>query len=98
MVKLGVFLAVGLLASTALLAAEVDVDCTMCHDSAPVPADHMPVDEISNESCAMCHVADGDDAYFRAMHEKHGEAMGCDTCHSDASVESAARLKKLLGN
>lgn len=86
------------LSSAALYAGEVDVDCTMCHDSAPVPADHMPVDDVSNESCAMCHVADGDDAYFRAMHEKHGEALGCDACHSDASAESAARLKQLLGN
>ena len=75
-----------------------DVDCTMCHDSAPVPGSHMPVDEVSVESCGMCHEASGDDPYFRTVHDKHGEALGCDSCHSDASAESAARLKEMLGN
>ncbi len=98
MYKFCLFLSAGLLASATLMAGEADVDCTMCHDSAPVPADHMPVDEVTTESCGMCHVAEGDDVYFRVMHEKHGDALGCESCHSDASAESAARLKKMLGN
>ena len=98
MYKFCLFLSVGLFASAAVTAAEVDVDCTMCHDSAPLAADHMPVDEVSTESCGMCHVAEAEDPYFQVIHEKHGEALGCDSCHTDASAESAARLKKMLGN
>ncbi|MEE4191472.1 MAG: hypothetical protein V2I66_07825 [Halieaceae bacterium] len=98
MYRICVFVSAGLLASSALFAGEVDVDCTMCHDSAPVPADHMPVDEVTTEACGMCHVAEAEDPYFRTIHEKHGEALGCDTCHTDASAESAARLKQMLGN
>ena len=82
-------------AGTAL--AGPDVDCTMCHDEAPVPEGHMPVDEVSMESCGMCHEASGDDPYFRTLHEKHGESLGCDSCHSDASDESKAKLKEMLG-
>lgn len=77
--------------------AGADVDCAMCHDSAPVPASHMPVDDVSVDGCTMCHEASGDDAFFRAVHDKHGEALGCDTCHSDASAEHAAKLKEILG-
>jgi hypothetical protein len=90
-------LATGLVAVAAGLASAQDVDCSMCHDSAPVPRSHMPVDEVSVQSCGMCHESSGKDLYFRAVHEKHGEALGCETCHSDASAESAARLKSLLG-
>ena len=57
----------------------------------------MPVDEVSVESCTMCHEASGEDPFFRTLHAKHGEALGCDACHSDASPESAARLKEMLG-
>ncbi len=96
--RISLLLMVGVLASATSVAGGADVDCTMCHDSAPVPAHHMPVDEVSIESCGMCHVAEGEDPYFRTLHEKHGEALGCDTCHSDASAESAARLKQMLGN
>jgi hypothetical protein len=78
--------------------AGAESDCSMCHDSAPIPDDHMPVDEVSVESCGMCHESSGNDPYFRAVHEKHGEALGCDTCHSDASPDDAAKLKKMLGN
>ena len=74
-----------------------DVDCSGCHDVAPVPEDHMEVDEVSVESCTMCHEASGEDPFFRTIHAKHGEALGCDSCHSDASPESAARLKEMLG-
>ncbi len=84
--------------SVSVMAGSAESDCSMCHDSAPVPSDHMPVDEVSVESCGMCHAAEGDDPYFRIIHEKHGDAMGCDSCHSDASAESAARLKEMLGN
>jgi hypothetical protein len=73
-----------------------DADCSGCHDTAPVSADHMPVDEISAEGCGMCHEAAGDDPYFRVIHETHGEALGCESCHSDASAESAAKLKQML--
>ena len=74
-----------------------DSDCTMCHGEAPVPESHMPVDEVSVESCTMCHEASGEDPFFRTLHEKHGDALGCDGCHSDASDESRARLKEMLG-
>ena len=74
-----------------------DSDCSMCHDTAPVPADHMPVDEVSSESCMMCHETSGGDPFFRVLHEKHGDSLGCDSCHSDASAEQAAKLKELLG-
>lgn len=82
---------------TASAVAGPDVDCSMCHDEAPVPAEHMEVDEVSVESCTMCHEASGDDPFFRTIHDMHGESLGCDTCHSDATDERAARLKEMLG-
>ena len=101
MVKQGKLIAAGsalaLLVSWAALVS-ADGDCSMCHDEAPLPASHMPVDEVSVEACTMCHEASGDDAFFRVVHEKHGEALGCDTCHSDASPEAADKLKQMLGN
>lgn len=94
-ILLPAFLLAGL-AATGAMAQKAEVDCAMCHDSAPVPANHMPVDEVSVQSCGMCHQASGDDPYFRIVHQKH-EPLGCETCHSDASAESAARLKEMLG-
>ena len=90
-------LAIALGVAATGFAGSADVDCTMCHDSAPVPDAHMPVDEVTTESCGMCHEASGDDAYFRVIHEKHGEALGCDSCHADASADHAAKLEKMLG-
>lgn len=79
------------------LAVAADVDCTMCHDVAPVSADHVEIDEVSVEACTMCHAAEGDDPFFRTVHEQHGEDLGCDACHDDASDERNARLKGILG-
>lgn len=79
-------------------AMAADVDCTMCHDSAPVSGDHMPMDEVSVESCTMCHAAEGDDPFFRAVHDQHGEDLGCDSCHGEASDERKDKLKAILGS
>ena len=68
-----------------VLCASADADCAMCHDEAAVSEDHMPIDEVSVESCTMCHEAAGDDAFFKSVHDKHGEDLGCDSCHDDAS-------------
>ncbi len=94
----------GLLLATAVvfsLSAQAgpaaDVECAMCHDEPVLPASHMPVDEMSVEACGMCHEASADDPYFRTIHEVHGEELGCDTCHSDSSVETKARLREMLG-
>ena len=59
MYKLCLLFSASLLASASVLASKAESDCTMCHDSAPMPADHMPVDEVTTESCGMCHVAEG---------------------------------------
>ena len=75
----------------------VDADCAGCHDVAPVPDGHMEVDEVSVESCTMCHEADGSDPFFATVHEMHGEALGCDTCHVDADENRKAKLKEMLG-
>ena len=86
------------LGAAGLTLAGADADCSMCHDSPPLPEGHMPVDEVSVEACTMCHEVSGDDPFFRAVHETHGEALGCDTCHSDASPDREAKLKEILGN
>ena len=72
-----------------------DADCSMCHDAAPVPADHMPVDEVSVTACTMCHETDGGDPFFRAIHDKHTD-LGCETCHEDAAADRKARLQEML--
>jgi hypothetical protein len=69
----------------------------MCHDSAPVPDAHPPVETVTVEACTMCHETAGGDPFFRVVHKQHAEALGCDTCHGDASAERAARLKELMG-
>ncbi len=90
-----VLLALALGAGTLAVQAQ-DADCAMCHDAAPVPDSHMPVDEVSVESCTMCHEVAGGDSFFRAVHEKHGDALGCDSCHSDASAERKGRLQEMM--
>ena len=84
-------------AGSASLALAADADCAACHDAAPVPENHMPVDEVSAEACTMCHESAGDDPFFRTVHEKHGDALGCDTCHGDPGADRDARLKEMLG-
>lgn len=79
------------------LALAMDADCAGCHDVAPVPDEHMEVDEVSVESCTMCHEADASDPFFTTLHEKHGESLGCDTCHEDAGPEREAKLQEMLG-
>ena len=87
-------LALGLAGAT--LAGSADVDCTMCHDSAPIPDAHPPVDEVTVKACGMCHESGEGDPYFRAIHKHHADALGCDTCHADISDKKAARLKQLM--
>ena len=79
-------------------AAEVDDNCTMCHDAAPVPSNHMPLDDASLESCQMCH-AGGDTVLVTSVHSAHVPAgLDCETCHSNGvSDAERARLKELLG-
>jgi hypothetical protein len=84
-------------AGATTLAMAADVDCAGCHDVPPVPDGHMEVEEVSVDGCTMCHESAGDDAFFRAVHEKHGDALGCDTCHEDAGADRDARLKEMLG-
>jgi hypothetical protein len=91
------FSSVLLFAALAPLSTAQDVDCTMCHDSAPVSGDHMPMDEVSVEACTMCHAAESDDLFFRRVHDQHGEDLGCDACHEDASDERKAKLQGILG-
>lgn len=80
--------------SGSLLAAEAD--CTECHDSAPYSADHMEMDEVSVESCTMCHEAASDDPFFIAVHKQHAEEPGCSHCHADADDARRAKLQELL--
>ena len=86
-----------LLAASPVGWAEADVDCAMCHDTVLIPDGHMPVDEMSVASCTMCHESSGKDPFFKTVHQQHGDALGCDGCHSDVSDTSKARLKELLG-
>jgi hypothetical protein len=87
-----------LLLAASTFAVAADVDCTECHDEAPVPAEHAEVDEISIESCTMCHEVAGDDPFFVTLHAKHGEELGCDFCHDDDIDARKAKLKDILGN
>ena len=87
-------LAVSTFTSTAFSS---DADCAGCHDTAPVSADHMPIDEVSVASCTMCHAAESDDAFFRSVHDQHGDALGCDACHADDSEARRNQLKEILG-
>ncbi len=83
----------------AVEAAEVESNCSMCHQQAPVPAGHPPVAETSVKSCGMCHATSGDDGYFAAVHSAHGSAgMGCNSCHGDAANEALQQqLDELIG-
>ena len=81
---------------SAALALAVEADCAGCHDVAPVPDEHMEVEEVSVESCAMCHEPDVSDPFFTTIHEVHGEMLGCDTCHEDAGPEREAQLQEML--
>lgn len=80
----------------AAVALAAEADCAGCHDVAPVPDGHMEVEEISAESCAMCHEPDVSDPFFTTIHEVHGESLGCDTCHEDAGPEREALLEEML--
>ena len=73
-ILLPAFLLAGL-AATGAMAQKAEVDCAMCHDSAPVPANHMPVDEVSVQTCGMCHQASGDDQQ-EACEQDRGERCG----------------------
>jgi len=73
-----------------------EADCVECHDSAPYSADHMEVDEISVESCTMCHEAASDDLFFIAVHKQHAEEPGCEHCHADVDDARKTKLQELL--
>ena len=84
---LGVLLLAGLV--TATDAAEVESNCSMCHQQAPVPAGHPPVAETSVGSCGMCHAAAPEDGYFSVVHTAHVSAgLDCSSCHGDTADES----------
>lgn len=81
---------------SAAVALAVDVDCAGCHDVPPVPDEHIEVDDVSVETCTMCHEPDVTDPFFTTVHEMHGESLGCDTCHEDAGPEREALLEEML--
>ncbi|MEP5763868.1 MAG: cytochrome c3 family protein [Halieaceae bacterium] len=87
-----------LLCAPAMFSLAADVDCTMCHDSAPIPAAHMEVEEVSVESCTMCHESAADDAFFVTLHNQHGEDLGCDSCHDGDLDARNTRLKEMLAS
>ena len=95
--RFGVLILAGLV--TATEAAEVESNCSMCHQQAPVPAGHPPVAETAAKSCGMCHAASGDDGYFAAVHNAHGNAgLDCSSCHGDTANEALQQqLDALLG-
>lgn len=80
-------------------AAEVESNCSMCHQQAPVPASHPSVAETSVQSCGMCHAAAPQDGYFSAVHFKHASAgLDCSSCHGNAADEALQQqLNSQLG-
>lgn len=86
-----------LLAGPTAWADEPQEDCGACHEKAPVPAGHMPVTEVSAESCFMCHQVGRDDGLFVAIHQKH-LSFDCSQCHGDAADDALRqKLDGLLG-
>ena len=94
MFRLSLLSGIVLLLTVATSGVEVESNCAMCHQSAPVPDAHPPVATVSAQSCSMCHAVGGDDGYFRSVHSKHSSAgLDCSSCHG--SAEDDARQAKL---
>lgn len=87
-----------LLLTVAASAVEVESNCAMCHQTAPVPQAHPPVATVSAQSCSMCHAVGTDDGYFRAVHTNHSSVgLNCSSCHgSTADQDLKAKLNTLL--
>jgi bacterioferritin-associated ferredoxin len=92
-----VLLLAGLISTTE--AAEVESNCGMCHQQAPVPDGHPPVAEVSARSCGMCHRPTPEDGYFSAVHTAHtGVGLDCSSCHGAAADEALQQqLNSQLG-
>lgn len=89
MLRLSLLSGLLLLLTVAADAAEVESNCTMCHQSAPIPNAHPPVATVSVQSCSMCHAVSTDDGYFRAVHTKHSTAgLNCSSCHGGAADDA----------
>jgi cytochrome c2 len=87
-----------LLLTVAASGVEVESNCAMCHQSAPVPDAHPPAATVSAQSCSMCHAVSADDGYFRSVHAKHSSAgLDCRSCHGSAADDALqAKLNTLL--
>jgi len=98
MLRLSLLSGLILLLTVAASAVEVESNCAMCHQSAPIPDAHPPVATVSAQSCSMCHAVSADDGYFRAVHTKHSSAgLGCSSCHGNAADQDLkAELNTLL--
>jgi hypothetical protein len=98
MLRLSLLSGLLLLLTVAVSAVEVESDCAMCHQTAPVPQAHPPVATVSVQSCTMCHAASADDGFFRAVHTKHSSAgLACSSCHGSGADEALnAKLNTLL--
>lgn len=76
------------------LARAEPIECSACHDTAPVPAEHAAVASISADVCFSCHARQADDALFEALHTTHQQlGLTCDGCHA---VSDQGRLKASL--
>ena len=98
MLRLSLLSGLILLLTVAASAVEVESNCAMCHQSAPIPDAHPPVATVSAQSCSMCHAVSADDGYFRAVHTKHSSAgLSCSSCHGSAADQDLkAELNTLL--
>ena len=66
-----------------------DADCSMCHDSPPIPDTHPAVSNTTPGYCFSCHVPATGDALFSSLHSTHIEmGMSCDSCHGDADLDA----------
>lgn len=92
-----IILLVTILAMSCLARAE-PFECSACHETAPVPADHPAVASTSADVCFTCHASQADDALFETLHTTHQElGLTCDGCHADSDQgRLKASLERLL--
>ena len=84
-------LAGGIAPMGAATEVEIQDNCAMCHDKAPVPADHVPIPDRKVTTCRACHAAIGSPALLLAVHGKHLDmGLPCATCHSGQVPERSA--------
>ena len=87
-----------MLAAAGAMAVEVEDNCAMCHDTAPVPDDHAPMEVMSLDACTMCHEPASGDPFFRAVHTGHLEmGLDCSDCHG-SNAPPRDRLDQLMGD